>query len=576
MNIYKQTKSKKIIAVILLTFFLISPFSYFKTAHATPGKDVPIDTMFNWHNIEQQLKSYVLDGLAWHVAKIMVQQITASTVQWINSGFKGSPAFLTNPEGFFMNVGDQITGDFISNTGILSGLCSPFSVDVRLNLALNQAGYGDKYTCTLSSVINNVGKSTINGASINGFMNGDFRQGGWAGFMSISQMNNNASGVYLQAQGDLGNSIASKQNHYQQQVSQGGGFLSWENCNDVDSSDAESQIVEAQNSGNANIDTSILDTSAITQAQSSGGEVADTAEAQANADALKTQKLVLDKGNAAGGATSIQRKVDPTTGAIQFQSCETKTPGSVINGQLSKQLGSGIDQLNLANSINEIVDAFLAQLVTQVLQKGLSTSSQRPSGITQSYIQQLSSEANSSSTYSQSSQDIQGSFAPYISTASQTVSTYGQILALFDNTTSALQADKTCFQNLVSNANFNDKTAYYNSDNTGQYNNMIDQINNTISQVTSSEATYKTTYDIRTSDLSTYKDQANNASSISDPNSLQSSSQYLQDFTTNQVPIIQLSSQTAQNDMTVAQTQVQQYQTQEQQFHSQCKASGGN
>jgi len=568
MNIYKQTKIKKVIVVLLLTTFFISPFSYFKTAHAIPGKDVPIDTMFNYHNIEQQLKDFVLNGLAWHVAKIMVQQITASTVQWINSGFQGSPAFLTNPAGFFANVGDQITGDLISSQGPLSKLCSPFNIDVRLNLALNQAGYGNAYTCTLSTVINNIGKSTINGASINGFMNGDFKQGGWPAFISLSQPNNNASAVYLQAQGDLQNRIGSKQNQYQQQLTQGHGFLSWQSCTNVS---ANQVAATANMTGNG---------AALASFQQKTNQAAGSAD---------VTNIMLG-GNVGGMGTTVSAPTQTlnlsnnssitantgSDGTTQYQDCQTKTPGSVIESQLENQLGSGVAQLNLAQSIDQIVDAFLAQLVTQVLQKGLAGGSQRSSGVTQSYIQQLSAEANSSSTYSQDQQNIQGTFAPYIATASQTLSTYSQILSMFDNTKAALQADKACFQNLISNTNMNDKTAYYNSANSDQYNNMIDQIDTTVSQLASTESPYNNTYNLRGIDLASYKDQANKASNVSDPNGLQSSSQSVQDFTTNQVPMIQASSQTAQDDMTVAQTQVQQYQTQEQQFHSQCKASGGN
>ena len=179
-----------------------------------------------------EIKEYVLDGLAWALAKALVQSMVASTVNWINSGFQGSPSFLTNPEGYFANVGDQVTGNFISNTGILSGLCSPFSADLRLALALGQVnGNNGHYTCTLSSVINNVKNSTVNGMSIGGFMNGDFSQGGWPAFISLSEPQNNESGAYLQAHSDLLQQIGSKQSSVNQQLTQGSGFLSFQSCN---------------------------------------------------------------------------------------------------------------------------------------------------------------------------------------------------------------------------------------------------------------------------------------------------------------------------------------------------------
>ena len=106
--------------------------------------------------------------------------------------------------------------------------------------------------------------------------------------------------------------------------------------------------------------------------------------------------------------------------------------GSVINSQLEKQLGSGVDQLNLAQSINQIISALMSQLVSQVLHQGLGGTTQKPSGVTQSYIQQLSAEANGPSVYTQSAQNIQGTYGPYITTAQNTASIYNQIVGYFN------------------------------------------------------------------------------------------------------------------------------------------------
>ena len=48
----------------------------------------------------------------------------------------------------------------------------------------------------------------------------------------------------------------------------------------------------------------------------------------------------------------------------------TKTPGSVINGELQKRLGSNIDQLNLADEFDEVVSAVFGQLVSKFLGGG--------------------------------------------------------------------------------------------------------------------------------------------------------------------------------------------------------------
>ena len=97
-----------------------------------------------------------------------MQDITDETVNWVNSGFQGSPAFVQNPEQFFQNIGDNVAGNFIAGLGSpLAALCSPIALNVRLALALNQAGSSggsgssNPYSCTLSSIINNVQNASI-------------------------------------------------------------------------------------------------------------------------------------------------------------------------------------------------------------------------------------------------------------------------------------------------------------------------------------------------------------------------------------------------------------------------------
>ncbi|HUD02863.1 MAG TPA: hypothetical protein VMR46_02475 [Candidatus Paceibacterota bacterium] len=123
------------------------------------------------------------------LAKIALQQITASVVNWINSGFKGQPSFVTNYQQFFDNVANLAAGQFIQGAG-LSFLCSPFKAQIKIAVAQSYANRGAQ-SCTLTSVINN----------INSFMNGNFSQGGWPGLISYTTTpTNNPYGAYAYAQ----------------------------------------------------------------------------------------------------------------------------------------------------------------------------------------------------------------------------------------------------------------------------------------------------------------------------------------------------------------------------------------
>lgn len=63
-----------------------------------------------YFNSQEYLKNFFLDVAAKMVAKQAIDTIKKQTLQWANSGFKGKPLFLQNPEQFFNNiVSDQVS-----------------------------------------------------------------------------------------------------------------------------------------------------------------------------------------------------------------------------------------------------------------------------------------------------------------------------------------------------------------------------------------------------------------------------------------------------------------------------------
>jgi hypothetical protein len=560
MSIKSVKKMKKLATAVCTMAFVFFAFFYGQEVANAQSNSVPtsIVSRSDYYTTSQHTKAFTLDGLAWQAAKILVQQITASTVKWINSGFQGSPAFLTNPEGYFANIGDQVTGAFISDTGILSGLCSPFSVDLRLALALGQVnGNNRPYTCTLSSVINNTLNSKINGMSIGGFMNGDFSQGGWSAFISLSEPQNNEAGAYLQAHSDLLQRIGAKQSTVNQQLNQGGGFLSWQSCNDVVGS-----LPQAVPNVANNVSSSLNGTQSFSSDYSSNMYVNNaSAVAQAN-----------PSGN-----------IDPKNGMLQ--TCQTETPGSVINAQLNHVLPSGIDQLNLANSINQVISALMSQLVTQVLQGGLAHSSQTSSGVTQSYIDQLSAEANGTSQFTSSSNSIQGAFSQYINESNQTAAIYGQIVSSFQTIGAELSSATACFNGVSTAAATTTTTGTLGTllgilinliaQGTNPVPNYLSDISATSTKMYAIEAGYQTKLDQASTTATLVSSQATSTANVSTVNDLQNSSDALQSFISTEVPVIQQNLTTAQADQTTAQTQAQQFDTIAKGYISKCTSLGG-
>ncbi len=343
MKIYfNKTKYSKKIFGILIFSILLSSFIF---PQRTSAQVATIDagniaqstitaantTASNVSTYSLWLKEYVLDGLGTMIVKQIVRQITSSVVAWINSGFEGSPSFLQNPGSFFLDVADQITGDFIAKAGgPLQDLCSPFSIDIRIALAFKYRPNEQKrYACTITTIINN-SKDAVENASINGFTAGDFKQGGWPAFVSLStEPQNNIYGAYLSAESDLSWRVANARATQKDEISNGRGFLSWRDPK------CKAQVKQ--------YNTNLKKMNSSTSAPSDG----------------------------TGEGTTLP---EGTTAAkpMSYDSCPVKTPGSVIQESLQNNLNGPLRELEIADEINEVVNALFAQLITQVLQKGLS------------------------------------------------------------------------------------------------------------------------------------------------------------------------------------------------------------
>ena len=160
--------------------------------------------------------------IARSLARAALQQMTVSVVNWINSGFKGSPSFVTNYQQFFTQIADNAVGNFLAGSD-LAFLCSPFKLQVKIAVAQAYARRGGGQQCSISKVVTN----------LEGFMK-NFNQGGWQGLLSFTTTpTNNPYGAFADAQVKLGNSISSIQGQKGLDLQLGRGFLSFEeekNC----------------------------------------------------------------------------------------------------------------------------------------------------------------------------------------------------------------------------------------------------------------------------------------------------------------------------------------------------------
>ena len=425
----KNNFFKKIISATLLTAMIFSSvgFAMPRKAEALFGVgDVVFDptntvqnsitaantTVSAFSQYSLQLKAFVLDTLATSLAKQVIRQITASVVNWINSGFEGSPSFITNPGAFFLDVADQVTGEFLAKAGgPLTALCSPFSIDIRIALSFKyHPNIQKRYACTLGTIIKN-SKNAIEGANINGFTAGDFRQGGWPAFVSLTtEPSNNIYGAYLTADSELSIRVGNAQAQQKDELNQGGGFLSYKKCTDVD----------------------VVDPSSIAGSDVPAGDSGTPSVNAVGSD-------YIGPINTPGGQVRKQKK------------CEIVTPGSVIMGAVEANVNGPLHELQLVDSINQIVNALFAQLVTQVLTKGLGAVSGTGPSDSSSYMYQIQNEKNGDIEQVNSTKtELLKNLSTYLENTFQYKDNKDQSLNLALAAKSSYEAVKKCYSDKIS------------------------------------------------------------------------------------------------------------------------------
>jgi hypothetical protein len=178
-------------------------------------------------------KDTLLDGIAYQIAKTFISQMMRSTITWINSGFKGSPAFIQDLEQFLLDTADLAAGEYIKSLGeIGSIICKPFRIDIQLALSLKyqKAREGRRVDeCTLSGIVDNV-EDFIEGRVA--------REKFWDQWIEVTSKPGSYTpyGQLLEAETQLAIRINNKRVNILRETDWGKGFLSKKVCETVDSS----------------------------------------------------------------------------------------------------------------------------------------------------------------------------------------------------------------------------------------------------------------------------------------------------------------------------------------------------
>ncbi len=230
----KKTASAVVVTIVLFSLVFSPMLNSLSIVFATApppgiseGIEDPVavptkDRVGNKISFFQLVKEYILDALVYYLNNKVIEELTKSVVNWINSGFEGNPSFAINLDDLVNTIADQVLGDLIQGSD-LGFLCAPFKVQIQRALVLQNRRSGQfrkKIQCTLSGVVGNLEK----------FAEGDFTQGGWTGWLELSKKQNNVYGAYIQANEEYHSRLLDKLNQQLKKLDWGNGFLSFERC----------------------------------------------------------------------------------------------------------------------------------------------------------------------------------------------------------------------------------------------------------------------------------------------------------------------------------------------------------
>lgn len=179
-------------------------------------------------NQSLNLKEFTLDGIARGIAQSALNQMMADMIEWVNGGFDGSPAFVTNLDEFMLRVRDDVATNLIYGSE-LNALCEPIQFQVKATI-LKQYTEESRGTYTPHCTLDDVP-----GVDIEAFLEGDFSKGGLAAFFELTVGgNNDPIKAYYNAQAELYQRATAAEENEETELGWSRGFLSKEACSFIE------------------------------------------------------------------------------------------------------------------------------------------------------------------------------------------------------------------------------------------------------------------------------------------------------------------------------------------------------
>ncbi|MBI3888350.1 hypothetical protein HY311_00985 [Candidatus Nomurabacteria bacterium] len=370
-----KEKNKKLISALLLILIILPAvlFSGPKQAQAqwvvidptlisVVGLSVGVPQTIETGNVVVNALIAIAKQVVMVIEKRLLQELTKGITGWINSGFHGSPLFLTNSDSFFHDIAKSEIKTIVGEFGY-----DPNRFPYGQNFALNvinryKAAADSNAAYSLSAVMSPIMAQNYRN---------NFNAGGWNGFLVNTQYpQNNYLGFDMLATDKLARQLQGTTQNAAQKINttlnQGMGFLSPQICpNDVNPNYNNGYNEFNRPAFQSNLDSNLtarIDACYGPVGSKSAPGVVSDCIAQVNANYqrdLATEKSDWSKKNEC-------KKADGSNGLVNT------TPGAVAANQVFKALGSNIDQTALGSMVEGSLSAILNTLVSHFLDQGLN------------------------------------------------------------------------------------------------------------------------------------------------------------------------------------------------------------
>jgi len=366
-----KNKTIKFISAFLLILILVPTVLFFRPRQAEAfwwsswvtdimtGNTTAQATLSAGANVTStavQIKNVALEVIKQvlrTIARKALQQITKSTVNWINSGFHGNPLFIENSDSFFKDIAKYEIKNIIDTYGY-NAILYPFGKSFALNTLNSYSRQAsDNAAYTLSKVMTDP-------VLLKSYQN-DFNVGGWNGFLINTQYpQNNYLGFQMlateQLAGKLRGTVQNAAEKVQTTLQQGMGFLSPQTCPSNKNYNNGKNEFQKPTFKSKDVYNPPMQSEYETQEEL---DAALKAYNNTYNNQVAVEKLAWSAENYCPGGLVAT------------------TPGSVVGGQITKALGANQDSTTLAGAMGNSISVILDTLLNHFLDKGLNALTSR-------------------------------------------------------------------------------------------------------------------------------------------------------------------------------------------------------